>query len=90
MPDLVEILCYNGDMDYEFSVGWLIGGLVIAFAGVMIVIFYRQIANALVNGVSSYDKVKLVGIITIIVGFLLASNLFFFILSLIVGWMFGK
>ena len=77
-------------MDYEFSVGWLFGGLAIALAGVLIVIFHRQIANSLVNGVSSYDKVKLVGIITVIVGFLLASNLLFFILNLIAGWMFGK
>ena len=77
-------------MDFEFSVGWLFGGLAIAFVGVLIVIFHRQIANSLVNGVSSYDKVKLVGLITVVVGFLLASNLLFFLLNLIVGWMFGR
>ena len=62
-------------MDYTFSLGWLFGGLGIAVVGGLIVIFYRQISEWLVNGVSSYDRVKLVGVITIIVGLLMASNL---------------
>ena len=62
-------------MDYTFSLGWLFGGLGIVAVGGLIVIFYRQISEWLVNGVSSYDKVKLFGVITIIVGLLMASNL---------------
>ena len=77
-------------MDYEFSFGWLAGGLAIALAGGLIVVFYKQIADGLVNGVSSYDKVKLFGIVVIIVGFLFASNLFFFLLDMIAKLMFGK
>ena len=77
-------------MDYEFSFGWLVGGLAIALAGGLIVVFYKQIADGLVNGVSSYDKVKLFGIVVIVVGFLFASNLFFFILDLIGNLLFGK
>ena len=46
-------------MEYSFSIGWLFGGLAIALAGGLIVIFYKQIADNLANGVSSYDHVKL-------------------------------
>ncbi len=81
-----DIMCF---MDYEFSFGWLAGGLVIALAGGLIVIFYKQIADNLVNGVSSYDKVKLFGIVVIVVGFLFASNLFFFVLDVIAHLLFG-
>lgn len=62
-------------MDYTFNLGWLFGGLVVAAVGGAIVIFYKQIADNLVNGVSSYDKVKLFGVLTIVVGLLSASNL---------------
>lgn len=70
-------------MDYSFNLGWLFGGLGIAVAGGLIVIFYKQISDNLVNGVSSYEKVKLVGVITAVVGFLMASNL----LPIILTWL---
>ena len=76
-------------MDFTFSIGWLIGGLVIAAAGGAVVIFYQKIADNLASGVSSYDKVKLFGVITIVVGLLVAMNLHTFILSLIVSWIRG-
>ncbi len=77
-------------MNYEFSLGWLFGGIAIAIIGGLIVIFYKQIADNLVNGVSSYDKVKLVGIITIIVGLLCTANLHTFLLGLLVNLIFGN
>lgn len=77
-------------MDFEFNFGWMIGGIVIAIAGGLIVVFYRQIAENLANGVSSYDHVKLFGIITVIVGLLVTANLHIFLLTLIVNLMFGK
>lgn len=77
-------------MDYEFSLGWLIGGLVVTLAGGLIVIFYKQIADNLVNGVSSYDKVKLFGVITIVVGLIMTANLHTFILGLIFKLLFGR
>lgn len=77
-------------MNFEFSVGWLIGGLVIALAGGLIVIFYKQIADNLVSGVSSYDKVKLFGVITIIVGLICTANLHTFLLQLIVNLFFQR
>lgn len=77
-------------MDFEYSFGWMIGGLVIAAAGGLIVFFYRPIAENLANGVSSYDHVKLFGVITIIVGLLVTANLHTFLLSLLVHLLFGK
>ena len=77
-------------MEYEFSLGWMFGGLVITLAGGLIVIFYKQIADNLANGVSSYDRVKLFGIITAVVGLLITANLHTFILKLLVNLLFGK
>ncbi|MBQ6313624.1 hypothetical protein IJI29_02075 [Candidatus Saccharibacteria bacterium] len=71
-------------MNYTFSLGWMFGGIAIIVAGGLIIIFYRQIAENLANGVSSYEKVKIVGVITVIVGFLVTANLHTFLLGLIV------
>lgn len=76
-------------MDFTFSLGWVIGGVVIALVGGLIVIFYQKIADFLANGVSSYDHVKLFGIITIIVGLLIAMNLHTLILTLLVNFIRG-
>ncbi len=77
-------------MDFTFNLGWMFGGLGIALAGGLIVMFYRPIADNLVSGVSSYGRVKLFGIIMIVVGFLIASNLMSLILTGIVSLLFGK
>ena len=77
-------------MDFTFDFGWMIGGLVIALAGGLIVIFYKQIADGLVNGVSSYDRVKLFGVITIIIGLLITANLHTLILTFITNILFHK
>lgn len=77
-------------MDFEFSFGWMFGGIAITIAGGLIVIFYRQIAENLANGVSSYDRVKLFGVITVIVGLLVTANLHIFVLQLIVHLLFNK
>ena len=65
-------------------------GLVITVIGVLIVVFYRQIAENLASGVASYDRVKLVGIITAVVGLLVTANLHILILTLIFNLMFGQ
>ena len=77
-------------MDFTFDIGWMFGGLAIAAAGGAMVIFYRQIAENMANGVSSYEKVKLFGIITIVVGLLVATNLHTFLLGLIVNLIFRR
>ncbi len=70
-------------MDFEFSVGWMFGGLAIVLIGGLIVLFYKQIADGLASGVSSYDKVKLFGILTVVLGLLMASNL----LPVVLTWL---
>ena len=77
-------------MEYEFSLGWLFGGIAIVVAGALIVIFYKQIADNLANGVSSYDRVKLFGIIAIIVGLIVTANLHTFLLGLLVNLLFHR
>ena len=77
-------------MDFTFDFGWMAGGLAIALVGGLIVIFYRQIAENLANGVSSYEKVKLFGIITIVVGLLVTANLHILILTLINNLIFKR
>ena len=77
-------------MDFTFDFGWMVGGLFIALAGGLIVIFYRQIADNLANGVSSYDRVKLFGIITIVVGLLVTANLHIVVLTLITNLLFKR
>ena len=77
-------------MDFTFSVGWMIAGLVIAAAGGLIVYFYRPIAENMANGVSSYEHVKLFGVITIVVGLLVTANLHLFVLTLIVHLITGR
>lgn len=77
-------------MDFTFNIGWMFGGLIITLAGGLIVIFYRQIADNMASGVSSYDRVKLFGIITIIIGLLITANLHILVLTLISNLLFNK
>lgn len=77
-------------MDFTFSFGWMIGGVVITIVGGLIVLFYRQIADNLASGVSSYERVKLFGIITIIVGLLVTANLHIMVLTLITNLLFNR
>ena len=77
-------------MDFTFDFGWMIAGIAIIIAGGLVVIFYRQIAENLANGVSSYEKVKLFGIITIIVGMLITANIHTLLLTLLVNLLFNR
>lgn len=62
----------------------------ITVAGVLIVVFYRQIAENLAHGVSSYDHVKLFGVITAGVGLLVTANLHILVLTWIFNLLFGQ
>jgi len=76
-------------MDFTFSIGWVFGGLAIAAVGGAIVVFYQKIADNLASGVRSYDRVKLFGVITVVVGLLIAANLHTLILTLLVNFIRG-
>ena len=73
-----------GSISWEFSVGWFMLGLLIFVAGGAVVVFYRQISENLASGVSSYDRVKLFGLIACGVGMLIMMNLHTFLLGLLV------
>ncbi len=77
-------------MEYSFSIGWLFGGIAIAVAGGLVVVFYKQISDNLANGVSSYEHVKLFGVITIVVGLIYTANLRTFVLELLVNLLFHR
>ena len=77
-------------MDFTFSIGWLFGGILITAAGGAIVFFHRPIAEHMASGVSSYEKVKLFGLITLIIGLIVAMNLHTLILTFIVNIIKGK
>lgn len=75
-------------MEYTFSAGALFIGLAILIASGCVVIFYRQIADNLASGVSSYDRVKLFGIIGCILGLVVMTSLHTLILSLLISIVF--
>ena len=77
-------------MDWNFSFGWFFLGVLILASGTAITVFYQKIADNLAGGVSSYNKVKLFGIITAAVGFLIMANLHTLILSLFVNLVFNR
>ncbi len=74
----------------SFSLGSLIIGLIILAAGGTCVIFYQPIAENVAHGVSSYDRVKLFGIIAIVIGFLVMANLHTVVLDWLVGLIFSS
>ena len=86
-PGFESLLLHQEDfiMDFTFSFTWMGIGLLIAAAGGAVIYFYRQIAENLANGVSSYEHVKLFGVITVVVGLLVTANLHIFVLTLIVN-----
>ena len=77
-------------MDWNFSIGWFILGLMIMIGGTLTVVFYRQIAENMASGVSSYDKVKLFGGIAIGLGLIIMMNIHTFLLTLFVNLVFKR
>jgi len=68
-------------MEYTFDVGWLIGGIIITVVGVVMLKFYRQIAD---NFFLKYSTIQIVSIIVCAFGILSAFNLMPFILGNII------
>ena len=77
-------------MNFEYSIGWAIGGLLIALAGGLIVLFYKQISDNMASGIASYEKVKLFGVITIVIGLIITANLHTLLLGWLVSLIFNK
>ena len=76
-------------MDFTFSIWWFLAGVAIFAIGLVITRFYKQVADNLVFGVASYNKVKLVGVITSVAGLVIMFNLHTLILDLLANVFFG-
>jgi uncharacterized membrane protein len=76
-------------MDFHFSIAWLLGGLALIVVGALIMKFYKEIAETMLSGVSSYAHVKLGALITIGVGIAAMTNLIPLIMGLLVSAIFG-
>ena len=74
----------------SFNLGALIIGFIILAAGGACVAFYQKIADNFAHGVSSYDHVKLFGIITIVIGFIIMTNLHSVVLNWLIHLLFPK
>jgi hypothetical protein len=70
-------------MDFEFSIGWVVFGLFVVAAGILMARFYKEIADNLGSGVASYDRFKLVAVITVVAGILIMLNLHILVLTFI-------
>ena len=77
-------------MDWEFNIGWLIFGILVLVAGIVITVKYQAISDNIASGVASYERVKLAGIITAIIGLIIMTNLHTLLLSLFVNLVFKR
>ena len=60
---------------YEFSMSAFFLGLVVLAVGGVMTVFYKQIADNLGGGLSSYERYKLAGLICCGVGIILMTGL---------------
>lgn len=77
-------------MDWQFSIGWFMTGLLIFAAGGAIIFFYKQISDHMLSGVASYDRVKFWGAIIAGVGFIVMTNIHTLLLTLFVNLLTGS
>ncbi len=62
-------------MNYEFSWGWFLVGIIILVLGGLLTRYYQWTADNFGGGVGSYEKYKLYGLIGCAIGFLVMINL---------------
>ena len=71
-------------MNWNFSFTWVFIGLIIVAIGGIMVAKYHEISTSFLNGISSYERVKFWGLIAILLGLIVMSNLHIFLLTLFV------
>ena len=81
---------YNILMDWNFSIGWMITGLIILAASGAVVANYQKISDTMLSGVSSYDRVKFWGMIGVGLGLAVMANLHTLILTFFVNLVFKR
>ena len=62
-------------MQYEFSIGSFFIGLIILLAGAAFVRWYQWVADNFGSGVVSYDRYRLVALLTCVLGLIVMINL---------------
>jgi len=77
-------------MGYEFSFGSFFLGIVIMGIGAAFMRWHQWVANNFGMGVSSYDKYKLYALGTCVLGFLVMTNLHWFILGNLLQVIFNR
>ena len=77
-------------MEYTFSWGWFFLGMLVTAVGAALVIWHRQIADAMGSGVVSYERYKLWGLIGVGIGLLVMLNIHTLFLSWFFSLLFGR
>ncbi|MBI1146614.1 hypothetical protein JEO88_01275 [Candidatus Saccharibacteria bacterium] len=77
-------------MQWNFSFGWMIIGLLITAISGLIISKYQIISDNMLSGVSSYDRVKFWGLIGVGLGLAVTANLHTLFLSLLVSIVFKR
>ncbi|MCL2280419.1 hypothetical protein FWC31_00820 [Candidatus Saccharibacteria bacterium] len=74
---------------YKFSWMWFFIGLAVLLAGVAFLRFYKEVADNMGNGVTSYDRYKIVALCVSGVGILMMFNLHNLVIAFIANLIFG-
>ena len=77
-------------MDWNFSIGWMITGIIITAISGAVVAKYQAISDYMLSGVSSYDRVKFWGMIGVGIGLAVIANLHTLILTIFVNLVFKR
>jgi hypothetical protein cdiviTM7_02192 len=77
-------------MQWNFSFGWMLIGLIITTLSGLVVAKYQVISNNMLSGVSSYDRVKFWGLIGVGLGLAITANLHTFFLTILVSLLFKR
>lgn len=77
-------------MEWNFSFASLLIGLAITIVGGLLIIFHQKISDFWLSGAASYDRVKLIGVIIIVVGLIVMTNLHTLILTWLVNIIFRR
>ena len=77
-------------MQWNFSFGWMLIGLIITTLSGLVVAKYQIISDNMLSGVSSYDRVKCWGLIGVGLGLAVTANLHTFFLTILVSLLFKR
>ena len=77
-------------MDWNFSIGWMLTGLIIVVVSGAVVANYQKISDYMLSGVSSYDRVKFWGMVGVGIGLAVMANLHTLILTALVNAVFKR